>query len=159
MKLIEQPPYSPELNPSERVFEEIRRKVEGKVYGNKHGEKKAAIERELQQLAADPEKVKSLAGWTWIQQTVDSLSNPLMALHWAIGITWYSGEGLPRLLQAGQADRPVSDRPGPPRRGSGQTGRGIGLELQYWAIVVATACSAGGEAVASPSVSTTNVQD
>jgi hypothetical protein len=62
------------------VFEEIRRKVEGKVYGHIEN-KKAAVERELRQLAADPEKVKSLAGWTWIQQTVNSLSNPLMALH------------------------------------------------------------------------------
>jgi len=80
VKLIEQPPYSPELNPSERVFEELRRKVEGKVYGDIEA-KKAAIERELQQLAADPEKVKSLAGWTWIQQTVDNLSNSIMAVH------------------------------------------------------------------------------
>ena len=80
VKLIEQPPYSPELNPSERVFEELRRKVEGKVYGDIEA-KKAAIERELQQLAADPEKVKSLAGWTWIRQSVDSLSNSFMAFH------------------------------------------------------------------------------
>ena len=77
VKLIEQPPYSPELNPSERVFEELRRKVEGKVYGDIET-KKAAIERELQQLAADPEKVKSLTGWTWIRQSVDSLSNSFM---------------------------------------------------------------------------------
>lgn len=80
VKLIEQPPYSPELNPSERVFEELRRKVEGKVYGDIET-KKAAIERELQQLAADPEKVKSLTGWTWIRQSVDSLSNSFMAFH------------------------------------------------------------------------------
>jgi len=80
VKLIEQPPYSPELNPSERVFEELRRKVEGKVYGDIEA-KKAAIERELQQLAADPEKVKSLTGWTWIRQSVDSLSNSFMAFH------------------------------------------------------------------------------
>lgn len=78
VKLIEQPPYSPELNPSERVFEELRRKVEGKVYGDIEA-KKAAIERELQQLAADPEKVKSLTGWTWIRQSVDSLHNAFMA--------------------------------------------------------------------------------
>jgi hypothetical protein len=80
VKLIEQPPYSPELNPSERVFEELRRKVEGKVYGDIEA-KKAAIERELQQLAAYPEKVKSLTGWTWIRQSVDSLSNSFRAFH------------------------------------------------------------------------------
>ena len=32
VQLIEQPPYSPELNPSERVFEYLRSKVEGRVY-------------------------------------------------------------------------------------------------------------------------------
>ena len=32
VKTIVQPPYSPELNPAERVFEEVRRWVEGRVY-------------------------------------------------------------------------------------------------------------------------------
>ena len=32
LPLIELPPYSPELNPAERVFEEVRRWIEGKVY-------------------------------------------------------------------------------------------------------------------------------
>ena len=31
---IIQPPYSPELNPAERVFEEVRRWVEGRTYGS-----------------------------------------------------------------------------------------------------------------------------
>lgn len=48
---IEQPPYSPELNPAEHIFEEIRGKVEGKVYGDMEG-KKAAVEEELRKLAA-----------------------------------------------------------------------------------------------------------
>jgi transposase len=30
--LVELPPYSPELNPAERVFEELHRMVEGKIY-------------------------------------------------------------------------------------------------------------------------------
>ena len=30
--LIVQPPYSPELNPAERVFEEVRRWIEGRMY-------------------------------------------------------------------------------------------------------------------------------
>ncbi len=69
---LEQPPYSPELNPAERIFEELRGKVEGKVYGDIE-RKKAAIEEELRKLVAAPEKVKQLAGWSWIQQSVDSL--------------------------------------------------------------------------------------
>ena len=32
MPTIVQPPYSPELNPAERVFEEVRRWVEGRIY-------------------------------------------------------------------------------------------------------------------------------
>ena len=67
--LIRLPPYSPELNPAERVFEELRRQVEGRVYGSIE-RKKEAVERELQRLAADPERVKSLAGWDWIKEAV-----------------------------------------------------------------------------------------
>ena len=66
LTLIQQPPAAPELQPAERVFEELRRAVEGQVYANL-GEKVAAVERELQALAADPERVKALAGWHWIQ--------------------------------------------------------------------------------------------
>lgn len=71
--LIEQPPYSPELNPAERVFEELRRKVEGKVYGELE-KKKQVVEQELQDLAANPDRVKSLAGWAWIQESVSNLA-------------------------------------------------------------------------------------
>jgi transposase len=30
------PSYSPELNPAERIFEEVRRRVEGKIYESLH---------------------------------------------------------------------------------------------------------------------------
>lgn len=63
--VIEQPPAAPELNPAERVFEELRRVVEGDPYATIDA-KVAAVERELQALAADPERVKRLAGWAWI---------------------------------------------------------------------------------------------
>jgi hypothetical protein len=74
VRLIEQPPYSPELNPAERVFEYLRGKVEGLVYGTIDA-KKGATEAELEKLAADPDKVKSLAGWDWICQSVNALSS------------------------------------------------------------------------------------
>ncbi len=35
--------------------------------------KKAAIEEVLQRLAADPERVKRLAGWRWIQEAIPQL--------------------------------------------------------------------------------------
>lgn len=69
---IEQPAYSPELNPAERIFEYLRSKVEGKLYRTL-AEKQAAVESELKELAADPEKVKSLAGWAWIRQSLAGL--------------------------------------------------------------------------------------
>lgn len=33
VKLVRLPPYAPELNPAEGVFEEVRRDVESRVYG------------------------------------------------------------------------------------------------------------------------------
>jgi transposase len=75
VQLIEQPPYSPELNPAERVFEYLRGKVEGREYDTMDA-KKDAIEAELEMLAAAPERLKSLAGWDWIRESVNSLSLP-----------------------------------------------------------------------------------
>lgn len=47
------PPYSPELNPVERVFQELRRQIEGQMYGRMELKVEAA-ERVLRALAADP---------------------------------------------------------------------------------------------------------
>ena len=80
VKLVEQPPYSPQLNPAERVFEHLRGRIEGKVYGTLAA-KKAAVEAELERLAAAPEQVKRLAGWDWIQQSVENLLIPNMAVN------------------------------------------------------------------------------
>lgn len=79
VQLIEQPPYSPELNPAERVFEYLRDKVEGRVYGTLEA-KKQAVEAELDKLVAAPERVKSLAGWHWIRQSVSRLPESNMVL-------------------------------------------------------------------------------
>jgi hypothetical protein len=58
------PPYAPELNPVERVFEEIRRRVEGRVYPDLVA-KQAVVEGYLQELAVDPPRVQRLCGWDW----------------------------------------------------------------------------------------------
>ena len=60
------PPYSPELNPAERVFEEVRARVEGKLYASLW-EKQEEAEGYLRELQADPERVKSLCGWDWLR--------------------------------------------------------------------------------------------
>jgi hypothetical protein len=71
-KRIFQPAYSPELNPAERIFEELRRAVEGVIYETLEA-KKQAVELELRQLAADPQRVKRLVGWDWLCAALNSL--------------------------------------------------------------------------------------
>ncbi len=77
---IEQPPYSPELNPAERIFEYLRDQIEGYVYGSISA-KQEAIDRILQRLAREPERIQSLTGWDWIRTSVHCLSQPNMAFH------------------------------------------------------------------------------
>ena len=72
LPLIEQPPAAPELNPAERVFEELRRAVEGRVYGTIE-KKMAAVEQALQKMAASPEGVQRLTGWSWIRASLAQL--------------------------------------------------------------------------------------
>jgi hypothetical protein len=69
LPLITLPPYSPELNPAERLFQELRRAVEGKVYATLD-EKAAAVETALATWDADPARVRALAGWDWIETAV-----------------------------------------------------------------------------------------
>ncbi len=60
-------PYSPELNPCERVFEWLRGKIEGEVYRSlKH--KHYVIEQHLRRLNADKAKLRQLIAWQWIQE-------------------------------------------------------------------------------------------
>jgi hypothetical protein len=65
LPLIEQPPYAPELNPAERVFEHLRAHTEGTVYPSLDA-KVAAVDALLEELDAHPARVHSLAGWQWI---------------------------------------------------------------------------------------------
>jgi hypothetical protein len=70
--LVRQPPAAPELNPAERVFQELRRTVEGLVYATLT-EKVARVERELAALEADPARLRRLTGWGWITDTLSQL--------------------------------------------------------------------------------------
>ena len=72
LALVTLPPYSPELNPAERLFEEIRRHVEGKVYATLD-DKVAEVEAFLDELDADPARVRRLCGWDWINTPIVSL--------------------------------------------------------------------------------------
>lgn len=79
LPLVKQPTASPELNPAERVFEELRREVEGEVYGTLE-KKMAAVERELEVMAASPERVQRLTGWSWIRHALARLPQEFTAL-------------------------------------------------------------------------------
>lgn len=64
LTLINLPPYSPELNPIERYFEEIRRESANRIFEslNKCEE---CIEKAIDKWS-DPEKLKQLVGYDWI---------------------------------------------------------------------------------------------
>jgi len=63
------PPYSPELNPIERVIEELRKEVEGRVYGTLEA-KQQAVEGQLAKWKEDPDRIRRLIGWDWIIEQV-----------------------------------------------------------------------------------------
>jgi DDE superfamily endonuclease len=76
LALVGLPPYSPELNPAERLLEEIRRRVEGRVYATLDA-KAAEVEAFLEELDADPSRVRRLCGWAWINAAIATLPTPL----------------------------------------------------------------------------------
>ena len=63
---------SPELNPAERVLEEIRRRVEGRTHATV-ADKPAVAEAYLRALAAHPDGVTQLCGWVWLRTTLERL--------------------------------------------------------------------------------------
>lgn len=63
--LVPLPPYSPELDPAERVFRALRPVIEGEVYASLD-DKRAKAEAWLLELAADPARVRALTGWSWL---------------------------------------------------------------------------------------------
>lgn len=72
MPLVYQPPYAPALNPAERVNEEIRRFLKGKTFRTL-AEKVWAVENQLRRWKANPDVIKQLCGYGWIQDCFDLL--------------------------------------------------------------------------------------
>ncbi len=73
VSLVRLPPYSPELNPAERIIEEVRREIEGVAYESLDA-KRAEAERFLRELQGAPDRVRRLAGWTWIREADGELA-------------------------------------------------------------------------------------
>lgn len=59
------PPYSPELNPAERFFEEMRRATADKTFENL-AEQEKAIEKAILGWMEDETRLKGLVGYGWI---------------------------------------------------------------------------------------------
>lgn len=60
------PPYSPELNPAERFFGELRKATANRIWAT-IDEQEQAIETRLRTLADDAEGMKRLLGYGWIR--------------------------------------------------------------------------------------------
>ena len=71
-QVIFPPPYSPELNPVERIFEYLRDQIEGELYST-IAAKISRVEHVLQSLANDTVALRQLAGWDWICDAVHAL--------------------------------------------------------------------------------------
>lgn len=66
---INLPPYSPELNPAERFFEEIRKATANQIFETlEHQEK--VIEGAVKTLSQSEEKMKQLLGYEWIEKQI-----------------------------------------------------------------------------------------
>jgi hypothetical protein len=72
MKLIPLPPYSPELNPTEYIWDELREKSFHNCVFNSIDALEAHLEESLRNLEADRGRVRSIVAWPWI---INSLLN------------------------------------------------------------------------------------
>lgn len=61
------PPYSPELNPTERYFEEMRRGTANRVFENLE-EIETILETEVNRWSDDTNAMKKLLGYPWIHE-------------------------------------------------------------------------------------------
>lgn len=64
------PPYSPELNPAERFFEELRKATANTIFKTIENQENA-IEETLNALADDIDAMKQLTGYEWIRKQAE----------------------------------------------------------------------------------------
>lgn len=70
MELLRLPPYSPELNPAERLWEELREKEFANTVFNSLGAAMAQAVQGLKRLELSPIMLSSLTGWDWILRSI-----------------------------------------------------------------------------------------
>lgn len=66
------PPYSPELNPAERFFEELRKATANQIFKTIE-EQENVIEERLNLLADDMQGMKQLLGYEWILKQTERI--------------------------------------------------------------------------------------
>ena len=67
------PPYSPELNPTERFFEELRKSTANRIFKTIE-DMEQAIEAKLNALADDIGAMKQLLGYEWIKKQSEAVN-------------------------------------------------------------------------------------
>lgn len=65
--LLFQPPYSPQVNPIERFWKELKKKLKWKVF-DELSELRATVFKELNQLT--PDLISSVSGWKFILEAL-----------------------------------------------------------------------------------------
>jgi hypothetical protein len=66
IRLIRLLGYSPELNPEEHIWDEVREKAFPNLVLDKMDLVVERLEQELSALSADPERVRNITAWPWI---------------------------------------------------------------------------------------------
>jgi transposase len=66
------PPYSPQCNPQELVWREVRRTPFGNHDFDSMSQVEAALEQRLRQLESTPAQIQSLTGFDWIINVISN---------------------------------------------------------------------------------------
>ncbi len=70
MRLVSLPPYSPELNPVEHIWDELREKSFHNRVFDSLDSLEDHLEESLRNLELDPERIHSIVSWPWINNAL-----------------------------------------------------------------------------------------
>ena len=70
MRLVSLPPYSPELNPVEHLWDELREKAFGNVVFNSLDALEDHLEASLKAMEQDTPRIHSIVAWPWIMSAL-----------------------------------------------------------------------------------------
>jgi hypothetical protein len=70
IRLVSLPPYSPELNPVEHLWDELREKAFGNLVFNSLNALEDHLEASLRTMERDTSRVHSIVAWPWIMNSL-----------------------------------------------------------------------------------------